>query len=180
MQAPFRLASRTATVVLIVGSITTTALAYEDQLGLTATLGYSGIIGDTTLPPHAISAGLGVSLGLGDTWELRARGDYSLLVSSAHRGVLTADLVYLVDVLSVVPYLGLSVGGAITSVDANTIAPQEFRGDLLLGGVVGVDVLLGRAWTIGVEVRPHVMVLHLNTEPFGLAALVRVQHLIEL
>ena len=57
---------------------------------------------------------------------------------------------------------------------------SQLLGDLLLGAVVGVDVLLGREWTIGVEVRPHVMVLHLDSEPFDLAAMVRVQHLFEL
>ena len=180
MQASFRTASRTGAIVLAASSIAAPALAYEDQVGLTATLGYSGIIGDTTLPPHAIAAGVGVSFGLGDTWELRARGDYSFHVASAHRGALTADLVYLIDVLSVVPYLGLSIGGAITGIDATAIAPSELRGDLLLGAVVGVDVLLGREWTIGVEIRPHVMVLHMNSEPFDLAALVRVQRLIEM
>ena len=176
MQALFR----SAAVVIAASSIAARALAYEDQLGVNATLGYTGIIGDTALPPHGLTAGVGVSFGLGDTWEIRGRGDYAYLFSGAHRGALTADLVYLIDILSVVPYLGLSVGGAITSVDASALVPAQLLGDLLLGAVVGVDVLLGREWTIGVEVRPHVMVLHLDSEPFDLAAMVRVQHLFEL
>jgi hypothetical protein len=171
---------RTAAVVLAVSAATTPARAYEDQLGLSATLGYTGIFGDTTLPAHGASAGIGVSYGLGDTWEIRGRVDYAFLFTSAHRGALTADLVYLIDVLSFVPYVGLSVGGALTNVDANGLLPSQLRGDLLLGAVVGGDVVLDREWTLGFEVRPHVMVLHFASEPIDVAVLLRVQRLIEL
>lgn len=171
---------RNAAVVVALSALTSPALAYEDQLGVTATLGYTGVFGDTSLPPHGATVGVGVSYGLGDTWEIRGRLDYALLFTSAHRGALTADLVYLIDVLSFVPYVGLSVGGAITNVDANALMTSQLRGDLLIGAVVGGDVMLGREWTIGFEVRPYVMPLHFASEPFDLAALLRVQRLIEL
>lgn len=171
---------QTSAVVILASAVSSSAFAYEDQLGVTVTLGYSGIFGDTRLPPHGASAGVGISYGLGDTWELRGRADYTFFFTRAHRGALTADLVYLIDVLSFVPYVGLSVGGALSSVDADALAPSELRGDLVVGAVVGGDIMLDRSWTLGFEIRPYVMPLHFASEPLNLAALLRVQRLIEL
>jgi hypothetical protein len=155
------------------------ALAYERQVGVWAAAGYTGIVGDTPLPPHAVHAGVGVGVGLGDTWELRGRLDYAFHVSTAHRASASVDLVYVVDVLSVVPYLGLGVGGALAALDPS-LGRGELRGDFLAGAILGLDVLLGREWTVGVEIRPTFVVTDFDAEPLVLTALVRGQALFEI
>jgi hypothetical protein len=155
------------------------ARAYEDQVGLWAVAGYTGIVGDTPMPPHAIHAGVGVGVGLGDTWEIRGRLDYAFHVDAAHRTALSVDLVYVLDVLSVVPYLGVGAGGALT-VLSQTLGLGELRGDFLAAVVLGLDVLLDRTWTFGVELRPTFVVTSLDAEPFVLSALARAQILFEI
>lgn len=155
------------------------ARAYDRQLGLFAGAGYTGIVGDTPYPPHAVHGSVGVGVGLSDVWELRGRVDYAFHPSALHRLGASVDLVYLVDVLSVVPYLGLSAGGLISILDASLML-ESVRGDFVAGGVLGLDVLLGREWTVGVEVRPTVVITDLDREPLMITGLVRAQALFEI
>jgi hypothetical protein len=155
------------------------ASAYDRQAGLSLGAGYTGIVGDTPYPPHAVAASLGVGFGLVDTWELRLRADYAAHLSSMHRVTGSADVVYLVDVLSVVPYLGLSLGGAVTILDAS-LGLGDVRGDLVLGGLLGLDVLIGREWTVGGEVRFAWVVTDFEREPMQLTGLLRAQILFEI
>ncbi|MBX7194598.1 MAG: hypothetical protein K1X94_21265 [Sandaracinaceae bacterium] len=155
------------------------AHAYDRQVGLFATAGYTGIVGDTPYPPHAVTAGLGVGFGLDDVWELRVRTDYAAHVPNVHRMSLSADLVYLVDVLSAVPYLGISAGGALSVLDAS-LGLGELRGDFLAGALGGLDVLLGREWTLGVELRLAWVLTDFDREPMQITGLARLQALFEL
>jgi hypothetical protein len=155
------------------------AHAYDRQVGLSLGAGYTGIVGDTPYPPHAVAASLGVGFGLGDVWELRVRADYAAHIPSMHRVAGAVDVVYLVDVLSAVPYLGLSVGGAVTILDSSLML-ETVRGDLLLGGLAGLDVLIGREWTVGGEVRFAWAVTDFDREPMQLTGLVRAQILFEI
>jgi hypothetical protein len=169
-----------AVVALVwLGTAATSARAYDRQLGLFVGAGYTGIVGDTPYPPHAVAASVGVGLGLGDVWELRLRADYAAHVGSMHRVTGSFDVVYLVDVLSAVPYLGLSAGGAVSILDAS-LALGDVRGDLVLGGLLGLDVLIGREWTVGGEVRFAWVVTDFAREPMQLTGLVRAQLLFEI
>lgn len=155
------------------------AAAYDGQLGLWAAAGYSGIVGDTPLPPHAVHFGLGGTIGIEDVWELRVRLDYAFHLARAHRTSVSLDLVYLVDVLSVVPYLGVGVG-LRASVQDEDRAALAVRADLLAGAVLGLDVLLSRDWTVGFEIRPTFVPTGFESEPALFSALARAQALLEL
>lgn len=160
------------------------ARAYEDQLGLSVTAGYVGITADTPYPPHALAVGVGVGVGLDDTWELRAHLDYAYHVEGMHRAIASVDLVYLVDVLSVVPYLGLSAGGALSVLEDPLLASplvgdDRVRGDLRLGIVLGLDVLLSREAAIGLELRPGAYVTDFDRSPIELGASIRLTWLLE-
>ncbi len=155
------------------------AHAYDRQIGLALGAGYTGITGNTTLPPHALHVGVGVGVGLGDTWELRVRADYAHHLLQMNRVSGSLDLVYLLDVLSVVPYLGVSVGGAVAVIEP-VGAPGLVRGDFLAGAVLGLDVLIGREWTVGVEIRPTFVPTNFGEEPMLLTVLARGQALFEM
>jgi hypothetical protein len=155
------------------------ARAYDRQVGLFLGAGYTGIVGDTPYPPHAVAASFGVGFGLGDVWELRVRADYAAHVATMHRVTGSVDVVYLVDVLSAVPYLGLSAGGAVSILDPS-LALGDVQGDLVLGGLLGLDVLIGREWTVGGEVRFAWVVTDFAREPMQLTGLLRAQMLFEI
>ncbi len=89
-----------------------------------------------------------------------------------HRFVGALELVYLVDVFEVVPFVGLGVGGFVT---ANAgVVTGDFAGHL----VVGLDVLLSREATLGIAVRPALVLTTIETAPVWLEAGVRLQWLL--
>lgn len=147
------------------------ARAYEQQLGLTLELGYA-VTPTGTLPPHGAYAEGGVSVGLGDTWELRGRVAYAYHPEPMHRWAGGVEVVYLVDILEVVPFLGLGVSGLVT------LNGPSVTGDFGVGGVAGLDVLLSREVTLGVAVRPTVLLTSLDIAPVWIEAGARLQYLI--
>ncbi|MFN9812177.1 MAG: hypothetical protein ACK6CU_21375 [Deltaproteobacteria bacterium] len=182
--APRRTPRARSIVVALVGAAVVSlsgppARAYDRQAGIFLDAGYAGIAGDTPYPPHAIAAGLGFGLGLGDTWELRLRADYAAHFSALHRLTGSVDVVYVVDVLSAVPYLGLSAGGALSFLDPS-LSLGDLRGDLALGALVGLDVVLGRSWTVGGEARFAWLVTDLARQPLQFTVVVRAQYLFEI
>ncbi len=147
------------------------ARAYERQIGLTLELGYA-VLPSGPLPPHGAYAELGASVGLSDVWELRVRAGYAYHPEPMHRWVYGAEIVYLVDILEVVPFLGVGVLGVTTLVD------PALSADFAVDGVFGLDVLLSREITLGVVVRPNVVLTALDTSPVWLEAGVRLQGLV--
>lgn len=126
------------------------ALAYEDQLTLELGAGYAFASGDT-LPHSGLAASALVSYGLGDTLTLRAFGAYAMHPSTANVFTGGADLLYLLDILTVVPYFG----GGVDGVGINT--PDGTTGAFAVHAVVGLDYLLSRSLTLGIETRPTYM-----------------------
>lgn len=147
------------------------ARAYERQVGLSLELGYA-ITPIGALPPHGVYAEGGVSVGLGDAWELRGRIAYAYHPAPMHRWAGGVELVYLIDVFEIVPFLGLGVSGIATLNDV------VVTGDFAANAVVGLDVLLSRDVTLGIEVRPSVLLTSLDTAPLWLEAGARLQWLI--
>ena len=158
-------------VVLVAFARPGEAHAYDGQVGLSLELGYA-VVPSGPLPPHGIYAEGGVSVGLGDTWEIRGRLAYAYHPEPMHRWALGAELVYLIDIFEVVPFLGLGVSGLVTLTDVVVAT------DFAVGGVVGFDVLLSREVTLGACVRPSVVLTTLDTTPVWLEAGARLQWLI--
>ena len=147
-----------------------TARAYERQIGLTLELGYA-VTPTGPLPPHGIYVEGGVSVGLGDTWELRGRLAYAYHPAPMHRWAGGVELVYLIDVFEIVPFLGLGVSGIATLTDLTS------TGDFAGNAVIGLDVVLSREATIGFVVRPSVVFTSLDSSPVWLEAGARLQYL---
>lgn len=130
------------------------ARAYEEQGSVDAALGYALVVDDERTLQGA-SVELGASLGLSDTFVARGTLGYASLVEARdrertvqHLGRLRVEALYLLDVLQVVPFLGL--GASLTS-NPNDAAQLPVRP----GGhlVFGVDYLVSRNWLLGVDVR---------------------------
>jgi hypothetical protein len=127
------------------------ARAYEEQASFDLALGYAGIASSDTLRPHVGAFDLGASLGIKDFLVLRGALGYALLMEenapTQHAGRARIELAYLVDVLKWVPFFGLGVG----------VWGVSTRGDLAFlpagHGVLGLDYLVTRALTLGVDVR---------------------------
>ena len=134
------------------------ARAYEDQVVLTLDAGYGSALADDA-PTHGLVVGLGVDVGLNDAWAVRARVSYALHPSGGgalHALMAGAEVVYLLDILEIVPFFGLGLDGVAT------FTQGEGGADLAAHAVVGVDWLPRRRWLVGLEVRPYVL-------PFALA-----------
>lgn len=162
------------------------ARAYEDQFGLAIAGGYAVIPSSdprspagTPLAQHGFVLQGEASVGLGDTWELRAIGGYAMEIgdSPLHRASLGAEIVYLVDILEVVPFLGLGIDAPISVLGGEVWA--DFAGH----AVIGLDWLLAREYAIGLEFRPYVLFTALSRtagDPVWMTAIARFQYLFEI
>lgn len=155
-----------------------TAYAYEDQIGLALGLGYAVIPSDTPLPQHGLVLQAEAGFGLGDTWELRALAGYAVHIDDEplHRIHVGAELVYLVDILEVVPFFGIGIDLPIT-IHPGVVDVADFAGH----AVVGIDWLLSREFALGVEARPYVLFTRLDADaPVWITAVIRAQVLFEI
>lgn len=132
-------------------SATSSARAYEDQASLDLALGYAAVVKGVELHPHLGSADIGASLGIRDFLVLRAALGYGVLPERKRKTQQAVrariELAYLVDVLKWVPFFGLGIG--VWGVQR----PGEFSFYPAGHGVLGLDWLVTRAWTLGVDVR---------------------------
>jgi hypothetical protein len=140
------------------------AHAYEDQITLGVGAGYAYGVSDSP-PNHAALLDLSVSAGLSAEFSVRTRLSYALFPASEpeHALLLGGELLYLVDVVEFVPYLGLGLDGfgrlraGATDLDAATHL------------VLGVDYLISRDLTLGIDLRPHLVFTDLAREPVVVA-----------
>jgi hypothetical protein len=150
------------------------ASAYEDRAALSLEAGYGVIASAAPLPNHGVVAGFGAGFGLSDVWELRVDLAYAYHPEALHRFRGSAELIYVVDVLQVVPYVGLGAGFFLSA------DPLVIRPDFEAHAVVGFDVLLDREWTVGLAVRPILLPTSIEYDPFYLTITGRVSYLIDL
>jgi hypothetical protein len=147
--------------VLLCIALATPARAYEDQLTVGAGAGYAHAA-SSALPRHGVIFDLSASAGLGPAWSVRGRASYALHPGDhpLHAMLLGGDLLYLVDVVELVPYFGAGVGGIA----------RAYRDDLQLDAaaqlVLGLDYLISRALTFELEARPYLIVTELDGDPF--------------
>jgi hypothetical protein len=136
------------------------AKAYEDKLTLGVEAGYGLVAVPSDLPEHGVLVGVSSSVGLGDVWSLRGHVDYGFHPGAdpLHVLVLGAEILYLVDVLQVVPYFGLGIDGLGTYWQG--VAGLELGAHVVLG----IEYLLSRETLIGFDIRPHVLPLSVSRE----------------
>src|SRR5688572_2186283 len=116
--------SRVWSIVLAFGAALVWAspvAAFEDKLALSVGAGYAAWPGIDA--PHGAALDLQGGLGLSEAWQLRAGASYALHPSdgaSLHTAGLRAELVYLIDIVELVPFAGLGVSGMAVIVDGDS------------------------------------------------------------
>jgi len=154
------------------------ARAYEDQLSLGVGAGYAYLAREGG-PHHGAAFDFEASLGLSEIWSVRAALAYS--VHPAERTLsklnLAAEIVYVIDVLELVPSLGLGVdalGGRSHS------PPHDARVDLGVHPVLGLDWLFRRELMLGLSVRPIFVLSDWARQPLYLSATLTASWLLDL
>jgi hypothetical protein len=127
--------------------------------------GYAARFSDTEVG-HGAALGLLSSAGLTDTWSLRGRFSYAIEPGprTIHLFLLGSDLLYLVDILELVPYGGAGIDGV------GRLTGSRFDIDMGVHAAVGIDYLLSRSAAVGLELRPVLVITRLDDSPCYLFA----------
>ena len=128
--------------------------AYEDQLSLGVGAGYA-YLAHSGGPHHGVAFDLEASLGLSSIWSVRAALGYSVHPGERAQSKLNlgAELVYVIDVLELVPSIGLG----LDALGGGSHARRGLRGtrvDFGVHPVLGLDWLARRELVLGLSVRP--------------------------
>ena len=153
------------------------ARAYEDQASLDAELSYGHAISEAT-PPNGVALGLGGSLGLSDVFSVRAQLTWALHPGEPQFTSLlfaSAELLYLIDVLEIVPYFGFGLDGI-----GSIAAGSDFGANFGVHPVLGFDWLLSRELTLGVALRSIFLLTGLSEDPVYFKAGATISYLFEL
>ncbi len=152
------------TSCLLASSLAASARAYEDRIDLGVEAGYA-VRSDA--PEHGFVAGLDVGFGLGDAWALRLDAAYAFHPDTLHRVRGAAELLYVIDIVQVVPFAGLGIGALVS------IPGADARADLEVHAILGLDVLVDRGVVLGIALRPVLVPTWLEADPFHLAVTAR-------
>ena len=161
-----------------------TARAYEDQATLDLDLGYAAALATDALPPNGVQFGVGGSWGLNDAWTIRGRLAYGVhpAAQPLHVGILGVEVVYLLDLVEVVPFAGLGADALGTGFDDGTGGGSGFEANFAIHAVLGLDWLVSRRFIVGLDVRPYILPLAFDAEtlaPVYLSASVRLSFVFE-
>ena len=146
-----------------------TARAYDHQATLELGLGWAHAFDATAYDENGLAVVLGGSVGLGDTFALRGAITWAGHPgpSFAQVGQIGAEVVYLVDILEVVPFAGIGIDAM------GTIAGSDARADFAVHAVGGVDWLFQRGMYVGIEARPFLALTALDAAPIHLTVTAR-------
>jgi hypothetical protein len=141
------------------------ARAYEDQLTLGVGAGYAHAASDA-VPRDGALFDVSASTGLGAVWSLRGRASYAFHPEAEpmHVALVDAELLYLIDVLELVPYFGLGAGAAGRV--GSGVGSGEVDVDPTAHAVIGLDYLMSRALTLELDARPYLLLTELERSPF--------------
>ena len=141
------------------------ARAFEDKIALAAGGGYAAWPGAPA--PHGAALDLQAGLGLSEAWQLRAGAAYALHPSegpTVHTAGLRAELVYMIDIVDIVPFGGVGVSGiAVFHSQEEMLEPAAHL-------VAGAAYWLSFDWLIELGVRAHVLPDELEREPLYLVS----------
>ena len=159
----------TVFALVMVACWASSATAFADKLALSAGAGYAAWPGVAT--PHGVALDLQVGVGLSQAWQLRAGGGTAFHISgddTLHTATARAELVYLIDIVEIVPFAGLGVSGIA--------AFRDGEGELepAVHFVGGAAYWLSFDWLLELDVRAHFMPGEVQREPLYLVSTLSV------
>lgn len=166
-----------ASIALLYAAAAVPAQAYEDQASVDAELAYTHAFTRSHTAENGVAVGAGASLGLSNTLTLRGQLMWAFHPSEGPLtsvAWLSADLVYVIDVLEVVPYFGLGVDG-VGAIQKG----QDFQAEFGVHPVIGLDYLLSRDLALGLQVKPVFVLTALDVWPVYLQAGVTLSYLFD-
>lgn len=153
-----------ALALLLLALFCAPASAYEDELTLDASVGYSGLPGSDDLPEHGAYVGLTAGWGINDAWGIQGNLAFSRHpdASPLNIGLLGLETTYVLDIVRFVPVVGAGIDGLMT------VRERHVQGDFALHALVGVDFLINPDWLVGVDSRLYWIPAELSSdlEPF--------------
>jgi hypothetical protein len=153
------------------------ARAYEDQAAVDTELAYVHAFAPNAKAVDGAALGVGASFGMSNTLTLRGQFMWAFhpsdepLVSAVW---LSADLIYVLDVLEWVPYFGAGIDGAAFIQSGRDVVTESG-----VHPVVGFDYLVSRELTVGVQVKPVVLFTAIDELPVYLQAGVTLSFLFD-
>ena len=166
-----------AVISLLLSAAAAPARAYEDQASVDAEVAYVHAFSKEFSARNGVAVGAGATLGLSNVLSLRGQFMWAFHPSEdplASVAWVSAELVYLIDVLEVVPYFG---AGA----DFAALVRSGAGAELNAGAhpVIGFDYLVSRELTIGMQVRPVLLLTAIDTRPVYLQLGVTLSYLFD-
>ena len=156
------------------------AAAYDRQVTLDLGVGWGFTPALEMLPDHGPVGSLATTIGFDDTWALGIHASWGVhppLTSSTdptfHVGVVGVEALYYIDILAVVPFFGLGVD-VLPTTDETAWAL-----DFAAHARVSLDYLVSRQITVGLDVRPYVLLTALDIDPVYVTVQVRMSALLE-
>lgn len=152
------------------------AAAFEDQGTLSVELGYGQLVG-SALPAHGLLAGATFAVGLDDAVTLRLGGAYALHPGGGgplHVAAGYLEALYIFDILEIVPYGGIGLGGLLEAIGAESALEATAH------VVVGAEYLLDRAWSLGLDLRALLKLTELEGDPIYVQVTLRAGYSFDL
>lgn len=169
------MAAAVIVVAAVVAASASRAHAYEDQIGVGLGAGYAHVA-LPDIPANGLQLDTALTIGLDDIWALRARFTYGYhpdSVAPVHTFVPSGDLLYLIDILEWVPYLGAGLDGVVTLHDG------QYQSNVGVHLAFGLDWLMSRRWLLELDVRPILIVTALDEGPFYFVSTLSAQYLFD-
>lgn len=144
---------------LVLGLVTalgwsSSARAFEDKLALGAGAGYA--LAPEAEAAHGVAIDVQAGLGISEVWQLRAGGTFAEHPHPAdelHVAALRAELVYLIDIVDIVPFGGIGLAGfALFGDEPLAIEPAAHI-------ALGAAYWLSFDWLLQLDMRAHVLPL---------------------
>jgi hypothetical protein len=154
------------------------ASAYEDQASIDGEIAYVHAFAKNPGAANGIGVAAGASLGLTNEFTLRGQFMWAFHRASEPSvsiAWLSADLVYVIDVLEIVPYFGAGVDAA-AQIQSGERVDAEFG----LHPAIGFDYLVSRKLALGVQVKPVFLLTALDRLPVYLQAGLTLSYLLDL
>ncbi len=146
-----------------------TALAFEDDVTFDLCAGYAHA---NPQPEHGLFLGAGASFGISDALTLRGHALGALYPSNRTSIQLGAELIYILDILAVVPFGGVGLGGMFNITPG--LRTTATRLDFLPYAIVGLDWLVSRSLVLGLDARLMFNVTNWDTDSMILQVGARV------